>query len=258
VDLLLGKEGKDGFATAVSISDAKLLFFPVKSSKGIFALVTCPMAVKRFLQDCKVMGVNMNGSMDLLQLNDNKALVTNESTLCFEMQKEKKVLLEEFVFDCMAKEDFHCFLTKLKETFPEDSFLKGNILSHGMMVSDDDFEYFVTQSTEVVTRIRIDPESGTASGQALFTEEYLPPESLLYSMLFFSNTKHAQQSIGRSEENKESYERSERQDTDKAIAEAIESAEQVKDKFKDLLPEILQVGGDMTLGKGLFLTKLWE
>ncbi len=42
------KAGKLGF------SDARILFFPVKSVKGIFAYVTCPMVLERLQEDLKL------------------------------------------------------------------------------------------------------------------------------------------------------------------------------------------------------------
>jgi len=39
------------FAGALGFSDARILFFPVKSIKGVFAYVTCPMVLERFQKD---------------------------------------------------------------------------------------------------------------------------------------------------------------------------------------------------------------
>ncbi len=42
-------------------------------------------------------------------------------------------------------------------------------------------------STEVITRTKIDNETGTVEDGALFTEEYLPTDSVLYSLVFASD-----------------------------------------------------------------------
>jgi len=55
------------------------------------------------------------------------------------------------------------------------------------IVPDDLFSHFVQNFTEVVERIKIDPETGTVKTGALWTEENLPAESLLYSLYFESS-----------------------------------------------------------------------
>ncbi len=42
-------------AGAISVGDAKILLFPVRSLKGVFAYVTCPLILERFVEDAKFM-----------------------------------------------------------------------------------------------------------------------------------------------------------------------------------------------------------
>ena len=51
---LLGSSDSGDVASAVAISDARMLFFPVKSAKGVFAWVTSPLVLQRFQQDCRL------------------------------------------------------------------------------------------------------------------------------------------------------------------------------------------------------------
>ncbi len=46
----------------------------------------------------------------------------------------------------------------------------------------DDFKNFVKMFTEVITRTKIDNIKGTVKDGALFTEEYLPAETVMYSL----------------------------------------------------------------------------
>ena len=55
-----------------------------------------------------------------------------------------------------------------------------------VVLSDDDFCDFVTLSTEVIARIKIDPKTGTVKKGALWYEEYLPADSILYSLALTS------------------------------------------------------------------------
>jgi len=58
-----------------------------------------------------------------------------------------------------------------------------------VVVSDSNFAHFVKNSTEVITRIRLlngvaDKESG-----GLFTEEYLPAETVMYALALGDSTE---------------------------------------------------------------------
>ena len=44
-------EQRDTFAGAIGFSDGRILLFPVKSAKGVFAWVTCPYVIERFKKD---------------------------------------------------------------------------------------------------------------------------------------------------------------------------------------------------------------
>lgn len=48
VNSLFGKKEKSG---NLAFTDLKLLFFPVKSSKNIFSLITCPYVLERFYEE---------------------------------------------------------------------------------------------------------------------------------------------------------------------------------------------------------------
>ena len=45
-------------AGAVSVGDAKILLFPVRSLKGVFAYVMCPIVLERFKRDLELAGMN--------------------------------------------------------------------------------------------------------------------------------------------------------------------------------------------------------
>jgi CRISPR-associated protein Cmr4 len=54
VDDLFGPEDADqenAKMGLVAFTDAKILLFPVKSIKGVFALITCPFILKRYYED---------------------------------------------------------------------------------------------------------------------------------------------------------------------------------------------------------------
>ena len=230
---LLGSSKDGEVASAVSISDARILFFPVKSAKGVFAWVTSPMAMRRFYQDCRLVDFS-----ELAEPLEEFNFETQHEYRCKEsilLVNETQILLEEFDFKPIECSQFENWLEIITEYFPKGAPLleKEEFKKRVLMIPDNDFKYFVTQSTEVSTRIKVDSGKGTVVGGALFTEEYLPPESILYSLMFISNERIK-------------------------VSENGLNSEQVEQEMCKLLAgKLLQIGGSRTHGKGLFSIR-WE
>lgn len=141
------------------------MLFPVKSVKGIFALITCPYVIKRFAEDT---------DMDLpsFQVSDETALVYENSLVA----ERDRVLLEEFLFKAEQKDE----LSQVFEKLPLEDYQKRRIVC----VSDTVFKDMVSQYTEIQTHIKINPDTGTVSEGALWTQEYVPTETVFYFNLF--------------------------------------------------------------------------
>ena len=101
------------------------------------------------------------------------------------------------------------------------------VVSNGMM------SYFARHACEIAQHVRIDDETGTASGGALFNQENVPGETLFYSVI------HAFQ--GRGDRFK-----------DRSGEDAIV---QFETKLKDA-GEVFQFGGDASTGLGYCTVKL--
>lgn len=234
IDRIFGKMGSGDFASAVSITDARILFFPVKSAKGIMAWITCPMVLKRFFKDYQL--AYGEKFRDMWEVKEG-SICKNECKINQWMKDKDVIMLEDYTFTVKKDEHFEEFLQKMTDQLPENAITKDMILERAVILSDDDFSGFVKYSTEVNTRIRMDIKTGTVAENGLFTEEYLPPESILYSLAFFTDTHQAQ---GEKEN-------------------AVELGKnQVKEEFLKLFPGgTIQVGADSTLGKGLIEVKMW-
>ena len=57
IDRAFGPETGGDHAGALGFSDARLLLFPVKSMKGVFAWITCPQVLERLRTDLGLAGV---------------------------------------------------------------------------------------------------------------------------------------------------------------------------------------------------------
>jgi CRISPR-associated protein Cmr4 len=64
---------------------------------------------------------------------------------------------------------------------PEYKFWRENLAEHLVILPNDDFRDFALYSTEVNTRVKLVPETKTVQSGALWTEENLPSDSLLYA-----------------------------------------------------------------------------
>ncbi len=178
------------FSSSIAFADARILLFPVKSLKGVFAYATCHQVLNRLEEDLKMALLESELKIDGKEFkaesykveDEEKALVSDPKGSKLIVQGNQ-VVLEEYLFE-VEKDDKVSELAQIlsKLTGIEESSLKERLI----VLSDDDFADFVKLSTEVITRIKINNETGTVDQGALFTEEYLPAETVMYSIIFFS------------------------------------------------------------------------
>lgn len=170
------EKGKEVGAGKVLFSDAFIVLFPVKSAKGIFSLTTCPYVINRFFE---LLGIDQRvedvpeGKVKVLNTNGHKNLIKDNN--------KYKLLLEEFVFEAEESEELKKFV-ELVGTFVGEKH-KQRIVC----VNDTDFTDFVSNYTEVRTHIKINLDTGTVEKEkgALWTEEYVPAESVFAFSLVF-------------------------------------------------------------------------
>ena len=114
-----------------------------------------------------------------------------------------------------------------------DPATQERIKNHLAVLGDDDFTHFVRHATEVVARVGLDYERKTVKPGALFYQEFLPAETLFYSMVFASASR--------------------REGDVKTPAHVLAYLEQNLNRVR-----VLQIGGDETTGKGLCLIRLFH
>jgi len=243
ISLAFGPEEEEAHAGALGFTDARLLLFPVKSMKSVFAWVTCPKVLERFKRDLEHAGINDIPAMPV----ENTAPKN-----CQLFIKDQKIVLEEYTFEITKDADDNgndC--TKLAKWLSENLFPSNNkeydywrekIKKDIVVLPDDDFRDFVNLSTEVITRTKIKNETGTVQSGALFTEEYLPAETVLYSLALATpifKEKDDEKGVFQKKGDKNEEDR-------------------VLEYFTKGLPEVIQIGGNATIGKGIVRTKVWR
>jgi CRISPR-associated protein Cmr4 len=188
------KKEDDSKPGLISVSDAKLFAFPVRSNISPFVCVTSPAVLKRLNNDLLFSGIN--------QLNDFKK-PENEKAIALKGDLSGKIILEDIVIDASESDKIE-FIDKM---FPE--------IDNLLLVSDQIFDHIITTCTEVQTQIKINKDTGITVDGALRYEELLPSDTAMYSVVYSEN-------------------------------EAIDST------FKNSIKDFIQIGGDYTLGRGIF------
>ncbi|MBC6403478.1 MAG: type III-B CRISPR module RAMP protein Cmr4 [Hyphomonadaceae bacterium] len=211
----------DDHAGALTISDARVLAFPVRSLKGVFAWISCPSVLDRLQRDLKIMRCRDDrlSSDKWKGVGDNAVLCAEDSPLLIEGDG---MLLEEFDFKRTgAAPDVANWVA---ENAVVDTATAVRVRSHFAIVHDDAFGHFVRHATEVSARIALDADTRTVKPGALFWEEHLPPETLFYALVTSSDSRRKGDST---------------------------RADEVLERLRTTLPGMLQIGGNATLGKGL-------
>lgn len=175
-------------AGALSVGDARILLFPVRSLMGVFAWVTSPNVLARFKREAEMTGLSVSwiptGPMD-----DRTALVADGSILI----ANGKVVLEEFAFTARTDSGVKAIAQWLKDkALPagdEYAYWRDTLEKRLVILPENAFRDFVQLSTEVIARVRIDGTKKTVERGALWTEEHLPSETLLYATLFASKPR---------------------------------------------------------------------
>ena len=212
------------FAGALAFTDARLLAFPVRSLRGVFAWVTCPAVLARFARDAKLLAGSRSLPPDPPEVARGQAACPEASDLLIESDQ---LLLEEFEFRRSGCDGG--IASWLAEQAITDEATADRLRRNLVVLDDNDFTHFARHATEVIARIGLDYETRTARGKALFYEEFVPPETLFYSVAFATASRSKQITCG--------------------------AAEMLK-VLRDNTPPILQIGADQTIGKGLCSVKI--
>ncbi|EJP6472461.1 type III-B CRISPR module RAMP protein Cmr4 [Clostridium sporogenes] len=202
------EDSGEDYASAIGFTDAKLLFFPIKSTTDIFKLITCPYVLKRWVEDSQLQN-NLNKDLKNVfsDLNISEGeCITDANNL---------IILEEYIFK--KNSDINEWIKGLLNT------IEGLDNNRIVILNDSDFIDLVTMYTEVITRNKISVKNGAAEDNGLFTEEYLPSETILYFTILASpsfNIKNRK------------------------------TSQEVLNYFNENVDKVFQIGGNATIGKG--------
>lgn len=212
-------------AGALSPGDARILLFPVRALRGVFVWTTSVLALARFKHDLALTGATNTPD---LPLESDDALISDGGLLV-----NQSIVLEEFSFTAQTSAIATQWAQYIAtNAMPNDyDFWQARLRQSLVILPQDAFRDFVVYATEVVTRIKLDPGTKTVQQGALFSQELLPADSLLYVPV------HAAQFRTRN--------------TTLAANGPEQEAVNALNWAKDHVRENIQIGGDETVGRGL-------
>lgn len=208
------QERDTSHAGALLVGDATLLALPVRSLQSSFKWVTCPQAITRFARTAERLGLALTLPA-ISQPAPDKA----------QGQGDAKLFLEEFRFE-QSPDACIGALAKALAPLSGGALDEATLVQRLVVVHDDIFSFLARNATSVQPHIAIDSTSKTVKDGALWFEETLPPETLLYVPLTATASRRKGGAL---------------------------TAAQVLEQFEQLLPagkNWLQLGGNETAGMG--------
>jgi len=161
-----GNESRKGLVT---FTNAQILLFPVYTNTGP-AWITSPRRGRKFIK-------NMDEIKD--NLDDNEKVITSLNI------NGEKINLSWLQFEIIPGQDI-----KLKEKYSNENIIVEEIEDRIIVVSDKVFSRLVNSNLEVRTSVAINPVTGTAEDQALFTYEAIPRTTIFEFSIIFQNLEY--------------------------------------------------------------------
>lgn len=206
-DSIFGTSEGTGYAGSSSFSDAKILAYPMRSDVSPFVWMTCPAVLKRLQRDLSFTGENI------------------EKCKIPEVKENEAVLIKGSISGNVLLEDYEVKVLNDKKVEGLDVYFEG--ADRLILVSDEVFNYGVTNCTQIMAQIKIDSKTGTTAEGSLRYQEELPSDTLMYTVIHWGDSKNTVE--------------------DKLKADTIK-------RFitEEVIKNHIQIAGDETCGRGIF------
>ena len=218
VDAASTDDDANSFAGACAVGDATLLTLPVRCLAGVVCYATSPFILSRYARDLRRAGIQVP---DVVDPGQSQVAVPQQSV----NRVQGQVVLEDLDLTAKENDTVACWAKMLAGVaYPddEDEDARENFTRRFAVLPDDVMDFLSETGTEVRARIAVDPDTGTVKQGALWYEENLPAESLLWGV--FAVTASLRKDDQRGEDD---------------LARAVPSC------------RLLQLGGKAGVGRGL-------
>jgi CRISPR-associated protein Cmr4 len=207
----------DKHAGAVAVGDARLLILPVRSFHGTFAYVTSPLLLELARRD-------LPGAPAVPEVSGPLAAVESLEKSRLTHGQGNTVFLQDVDLPAKAMQGVAAWAAFLAPHVAIDPAATASFTERFVVVDDETMTFLWETGTQLDTRVRIDDESRTVVGGALWIEESLPPETVLVGRLVADRSRSTDSTLDA-----------------KAVADAVLPGAEVR----------IQVGGKATVGRGV-------
>ena len=213
-------------AGAISVTDGRLLLFPIRSVRGVFLWATCPFMVERLRRDAALVpGASLSlPTAAELTVEDGSALVQDQRVVT------AKIVLEDDEYEVSSPPKMKMLVEAVQGLFPNDEaykFFRDRLVTHLMLLSDSDLMRLTISGTDVVTRNRLNEQKTTTGGGGnMWVQEYVPSDAFFYSIVLATSSRKSTSSLP----------------TGKDV---LKAAHGMISRLNHL-----QIGGDETVGRG--------
>ena len=172
---------EDSHAGALALGDAHLLLLPIRSFAGTVAYATCPFILRRYARD-------HNAEIPVVGLvKSETAAVTNNSMLYVD-KAETKLALEDLDLSANTVESVDQWADYIAAQLYPDGVSQAEdwrkqMTQRFVILPDDIFSFLADTATEVRMRIRLDRQTRMVQNGALWSEENLPAEAVLWGVM---------------------------------------------------------------------------
>ena len=235
---------QDAFAGALAVGDAHLLVLPVRCLAGIVSYVTSPFILRRYARDLARAGIPAPAALPP-EPAGNEAVVAPQSVNLVDGKgrtgpgdrpgSHRTLVLEDL--DLTVREtaregasllkDWAAHVAQAVHPGDDESQIesRNDVIRRFALLPDAIMDFLAETATEIRARIAIDPKKGTVKGGALWYEENLPAEAVLWGVFALSDSNNPAEDPQRSEE---------------ALADEMPAS-----------GTLLQLGGKAGVGRGL-------
>jgi len=218
-DDIFGSDKSEGQAGAISIGDARLLLFPVRSSIAPFLWVLCPATLRKLKRDGRIVGKEYGWTIP--EVPDDKYLGLAGNS--------RDVILEDLALSAAGQVEGE-IIESIKELVPDDDFYNSSELDKYLcLVSDESFSMLTETGTEVQARIELNDDTKTTNN--LWYQELVPSNTVFYTVISMADARKP--------------------------GEERQGANSLISWLKDTIKEYVQIGGDQTLGRG-WVRLVWQ
>lgn len=182
------KDNANSFAGALAVGDAHLLAMPVRALAGILCYVTAPFILRRYARDLADVGLTTPEIPS--PANREHALVPTDSVNLL----DNTLVLEDLDLGAQRNARTQEWATTIAALIhPDDATGQRDFIERFAILPDDILGYLSETATELRTRISIDQDTGTVKKGALWFEEHLPAESVLWGLYALSDSNEPNQ-----------------------------------------------------------------